>query len=93
SALHPQQPEGPGSSETDDTIPLTGLTISGPSEVGLGKRITLSAKLTPANATGYDLVWKSSSPSVATVENGVVTGVKRGRTTITVYNRKNTSVK
>lgn len=48
-----------------------------------GKTETLTANLTPEGVTGYTITWTSSNPSIATVENGVITAISRGSTTIT----------
>ena len=49
-----------------------------------GQTITLTPEVTPANAE-YTLTWSSDDETVATVsQNGVVTGVKKGRTFINV---------
>lgn len=45
---------------------------------------TLKATLAPENATNKALTWSSSAEAVATVEDGVVTAVAMGTTTITV---------
>lgn len=51
-------------------------------EVEEGKSITLSAIATEGNIV-VQPVWTSADPSIATVENGVVKGIKLGETTIT----------
>ena len=43
---------------------------------------TLTATILPAGASGT-VVWESSDPEIATVENGVVTAFKAGKVTIT----------
>ena len=43
---------------------------------------TITATILPENATDTTLVWTSSNPKVATVENGKVTGIKAGSATI-----------
>ena len=43
---------------------------------------TLTATITPSNATNPNVTWSSNDKSVATVENGVVTAVSAGNTTI-----------
>ena len=59
------------------------FTINGPSEVVVGESITLTA----TNSKGVeisDVIWVSASPEIATVENGVVTGVSAGKVSIIV---------
>jgi uncharacterized protein YjdB len=47
-------------------------------------RETLTATVSPSNATNKAITWSSSNTAVATVANGVVTGVFAGTATITV---------
>ena len=71
-----------GSSTGIITEPVTSLTISGSSSVGVGKTIQLTASVSPSNMKDY-LEWKSSDTSIAQVSSsGVVTGVKAGKVTI-----------
>lgn len=49
-----------------------------------GANQTLIATVTPANATNQNVSWHSDNEEVAIVENGVVTAVGEGSTTITV---------
>lgn len=65
--------------------PVTGISLNQTTaSVGLNKTITLTPTIYPANATNKLVTWSSSDTSVATVNNGVVTGLKLGTTTITV---------
>ncbi len=46
----------------------------------------LTAAITPGNASNKNLIWESSDESVATVdEKGLVTGITKGKTEVTVY--------
>ena len=45
---------------------------------------TLTATITPSDATNKKLIWKSDDENIATVENGKVTAKSVGTTTITV---------
>lgn len=63
-------------------------------EVTAGETITLKAEVLPADATNKTVTWTSSDNTVATVKDGVVTGVKAGETTITASaGGKNATVK
>lgn len=67
------------------TTPVSKITLSGNSKVEAGKRIVLTAKITPSNATNKKVTYKSSNTKVATVDSkGVVKGLKAGTATITV---------
>lgn len=71
--------------ENDGPIPVTGVKLSPSStEVGKGDSVTLTFAVEPSNATNKNVTWSSSDKNVATVSNGVVTGVKEGTATITV---------
>ena len=58
------------------------LDRSGTVKLALNETLTLNASIQPAGASG-NITWSSSKPAVATVNNGVVTPVKKGTTTIT----------
>ena len=72
------------------TIAVTGITLSSASEtIKPLKSVTLTATITPDNATTDTATWVSSDTSVATVAAGVVTGVAAGSATITAYADEN----
>lgn len=49
-----------------------------------GEAFQLSVQIKPEKGTNKNLIWKSSSPSVASVNNGKVVGLSIGKTVITV---------
>ena len=68
----------------DDYVAVTGIALSESSItlVAGGEAATLTATVTPDNATDKTVTWTSSNTSVATVEDGVVTPVAEGTATI-----------
>ena len=64
---------------------VTGVTLD-QAELALytGQSETLTATVTPNDATNPNVTWSSDNPSVATVNNGVVSAVSEGTATITV---------
>lgn len=52
---------------------------------GYGKKIKLTAVITPPTATNPKITWTSNKPSVATVKDGVITSVGAGTTIIYAY--------
>ena len=60
------------------TLSETSLTIEN------GTQVTLVATVLPADAENKEVTWTSSDTNVASVENGVVTALHKGTTTITV---------
>ena len=66
-------------------VHATGVTLDKTSaSVKQGKTITLTATVAPADAVNKNVTWSSNDASVATVNNGVVTGVATGSAKITV---------
>lgn len=74
------KPEEGGETET---VTLEAITLSQTTaNVKVGETLTLTATLVPSNAEGV-IEWTSSDATVATVADGVVTGVKVGDAYIT----------
>ena len=70
--------------ERSVTIQATGLTLDRTeATVQEGKTVTLRPVFTPQNASNQTVTWTTSNRYVATVDNGVVTGVSAGTATIT----------
>ena len=66
-------------------VHATGVTLDKTSaSVKQDKTITLTATVEPADAVNKNVTWSSNNASVATVSNGVVTGVATGNAKITV---------
>lgn len=69
------------------TIVLNKTAVS----LRIGESFTLKAQVAPFSAD-KSLAWISSDESVATVRDGVVTGVSIGKATVTVISQQNPSV-
>ena len=69
---------------TVNEIPVTDITLNSQAlSLEPGVTGTLKATIQPANATNKNVTWSTSSASVATVVDGVVTAVAAGTATIT----------
>ena len=65
-------------------VKVTSISLSHiSSTLAKGESLTLTATITPSNATDNTVTWTTSNSAVATVENGVVTAVAPGTATIT----------
>lgn len=74
--------------QTPDTVgasvAVTGVEVSPTTaSVTVGNTTTIAATVSPENATTKTVTWTSDDEEVATVANGVVTGVAEGSATIT----------
>lgn len=69
-----------------NTVPVTGVSIHSYSYSTLvGKTgCYLYPEFEPSNATNRKVKWESRNPDIATVEDGMVTGVSEGTATITI---------
>ena len=69
-------------------VKVTDITLKVSAEKGIsikkGESYTVEVNVVPDNATNKNLVWSSSDVAIATVANGVITGVAAGTATITV---------
>ena len=66
-------------------IKVTGVTLDKPGlELEIGDSDTLTATVAPDDATNKAVSWSSANDAIATVEDGVVTAVAAGETTVTV---------
>lgn len=66
------------------SVPVTGITLSRTSlTLTEGATATLTATVSPANATDTRVTWSSNNTSVATCANGLVTAARAGTCRIT----------
>ena len=73
--------------EIPEVVNVTGVSLSQTSaslDVYNNQTVTLTATVTPSNATTKSVSWSTGDEDVATVHNGLVTAVGEGSTTITV---------
>ncbi|HQN59804.1 MAG TPA: Ig-like domain-containing protein [Bacteroidales bacterium] len=71
-------------------IPVTSLTLDkAEATVQVGANLTLLPVIDPLNATNKEVQWTTSNASVATVTDGVVTGVALGSAVITAASVEN----
>ncbi|MBR1922822.1 MAG: C10 family peptidase [Paludibacteraceae bacterium] len=67
-----------------DTVHVTSVSVSPTSlTLKINEKQTLKATILPADATIRNATWTSSNPQVASVNSGVVKGLKQGTATIT----------
>lgn len=75
---------GTTNTQNDANIAVTAISLDKTTaDMEYGDRITLTATVTPDNATNTTITWTTSKSSVATVEDGVVEAVGEGTATIT----------
>ena len=68
----------------DPVVEVTDVSLNQSSvTLEVGGTVTLSATVSPSNATDKTVTWSSSNPGVATVSGGTVTAVGEGNATIT----------
>ncbi len=64
-------------------VAVTGIVLDkANAKIEIGGKISLVATVSPENATDKTVTWESTTPSIAVVSNGTVTGISEGKTTI-----------
>ena len=73
-----------GGDDAPTTIPVSGIKLDKSSlSLEIGEKATVTATIAPSDATNKSITWSTANPTIATVSNGVVTGVATGETTLT----------
>lgn len=73
-----------GEEYIEEGIDVTGITLDETAAtIEIGESLTLTATVSPYNATIKTITWKSSDETVATVVDGVITTLKDGTADIT----------
>ena len=69
---------------TTPVIPVDNITLSKyATTLEVGQTETITATVSPSDATNQSVTWSSSDDNIATVNNGVITAVSAGTATIT----------
>lgn len=67
-----------------ETVAVTGITLNKTeATLEIGENVTLTASVTPTNATNKSVTWSVDHSEVATVDRGRVTAVAAGTATVT----------
>ena len=70
---------------TSAAVAVTSVSLSKMvTSIAIGANETITASVLPVNATNMNVTWSSSNTAVATVANGIITGVKAGTANIVV---------
>jgi uncharacterized protein YjdB len=68
----------------DPVVAVTGISLNqGSVSLEVGGTVSLTATVSPSNATDKTVTWSTSNAGVATVAGGVVTAVAEGTATVT----------
>ena len=74
-----------GTTDAATAIPVNSITLNRTSlSLEVNNTFQLIHTLSPSEANDYNLIWSSSRPSVATVQNGLVQAQSSGNATITI---------
>lgn len=80
------------SSQVVVTISVSGISLSSKEiTLGEGESKTVLATITPSDATNKNVIWESSDPTVAIVDNGEITAISAGTTVVTATSEDGSS--
>ena len=81
------------STSCEKDVKVTGIELDKVSaDVMIGANLNLTVIFDPMDATNKNITWESSNTGVATVANGVVTGVALGTATIKATSEENAAL-
>ena len=66
------------------TVRVTGVSLNNTLSLNVGDTSTLTATVTPSNATNKAVTWSTNNSDVASVNNGAITAISNGTAIITV---------
>ena len=70
--------------EVTVTVPVSGISLDRSElSIAVGESTTLTATITPADATDKTVTWASSKPDIASVDKGTIKALKAGKAIIT----------
>ena len=73
------------SCKKEESVSVNGITLDNKTlRLAVGKTATLTVTFIPNSATNKKVSWETSNSGVATVNNGIITGVAMGSAKITV---------
>ena len=90
--FNPGGQQGGQQQQNNDPIQALALNLS-LSEAFINQAVTASVTYTPETSKDSEVVWTSSDEKVATVNNGSVSPIAEGKTTITVASKADASIK
>ena len=77
------------SNSNSNYIPVTYFTTKlNSNKIYVGNSTNITVNINPSNATNKEISWTSSDNKIATIENGIVKGLKNGTVTITAKSGK-----
>ncbi len=91
--VDPDQPGDGGEGGEQTSVAIEFLSLDKTSvELKLGETSQIALTVNPENASTDSIEWKIFNTNVATIENGVITAVAVGETTLAVFDTNNPSV-
>lgn len=76
-----------------DVLPEEIILSAPRQKIEVGESVKVSVRFTPADVTRRDVVWSSSDSSIASVDNnGIVTGLSPGNTTVSAVSSENSVI-